>query len=141
MITEVLTMGLSALMAAGISIWKQKIEADKYKHMATMQALRVQEEGFQNAREVKDDWFKFTRRVIALGLTFFVFVWPKIVAVFWPEIPVNVGYTELEQGFLFFSDDQEITKWKTFSNGLTITPLDTHAASAILGFYFGWKKV
>lgn len=141
MITEIITLLGSTCLSAGISIWKQKIEADKVKHVHLLASLGKLDEGFQMAREAGDDAFKFTRRVIALMLSFTVFVLPKLVAIFKPEIAVHVGYTELQQGFLFFSDDQDVTQWKSFTSGLVITPLDTHAASAILGFYFGWKKV
>ena len=72
---------------------------------------------------------------------FAVIVWPKAVAVFWPEIPVNVGYTEFNPGALFglFEGSEEI-KWQSLK-GLVITPLDTHLLSAIVGLYFGASMV
>ena len=69
-----------------------------------------------------------------------IIVWPKIIAVFWPEIPVTVGYTEFKPGFLFFTEGQESVKWQ-YLRGLVITPLDTHLVSAIIGLYFGASMV
>jgi hypothetical protein len=78
--------------------------------------------------------------VIALAAVFAVIVWPKLVVVFWPEIPVTVGYTEWNPGFLFLTEGKETTTWQSLS-GLVLTPLDTHLLGAIVGLYFGASMV
>jgi hypothetical protein len=60
--------------------------------------------------------------------------------VFWPELPVVVGWTEWNPGFLFITEGEEQTVWQSLK-GLVITPLDTHLVSAIIGLYFGASMV
>jgi hypothetical protein len=91
------------------------------------------------ARRYENKGFQVTRRIIALSAVFAVIVWPKVVAVFWPEVPVVVGYTEWNPGFLFFEGSEETT-WQAVK-GLVLTPLDTHLLSAIVGLYFGASMV
>jgi hypothetical protein len=81
-----------------------------------------------------------TRRIIALLAVFSIVVFPKLVAVFYPDITVTVGYTEFRPGFWFFTSDEEVFKWVTFK-GLVITQLDTNLVSAIIGMYFGGSLV
>jgi hypothetical protein len=61
----------------------------------------------------------------------------QLVAVWYPEVPVFVGYTEVQGGFwnFLFGPDKQIV-WQS-AQGFVITPLDTHIVSAIVGLYFG----
>jgi hypothetical protein len=79
---------------------------------------------------------QLTRRLIALSVVFFVIIWPKIVAVFFPEIPIAIGYSQIDKGFFLFSSNYEKMHWMQLK-GLVLTPLDTHLLSAIIGLYFG----
>ena len=108
------------------------------KDEAFINALAQRQEGWQAARETTNKGLQITRRWIALSTVFFVICFPKIVAVMYPAIDVTVGYHEIQQGFLFFTDDVEKVKWVT-AKGLTITPLDSHLLAAIIGLYFGDK--
>ena len=85
-----------------------------------------------------DKHFAWTRRLIALSAVFSIIVLPKLVAVFYPEVGVYVGYTEIQTGFFdfMFGPGEEVVKWK-YAQGFVITPLDTHIVSAIVGLYFG----
>jgi len=65
---------------------------------------------------------------------------PKLVAVYYPDVDVTVGYTLFQPGFLFFTDGREVFQWVTFQ-GLVITQLDTNLVSAIIGMYFGGSLV
>jgi hypothetical protein len=68
---------------------------------------------------------------------FAIIVLPKLVAVFYPEVNVIVGYTEVEGGILnLLLGANETVRWQAAS-GFVITPLDTHIVSAIVGLYFG----
>lgn len=77
-----------------------------------------------------------TRRIIALLAVFSIIVLPKWMAVFRPDIPISIGYSQLKEGFLFFTSASESIHWEQLK-GLVITPLDTHLLSAIIGLYFG----
>ena len=77
------------------------------------------------------------RRLIALGAVGAIIVLSKVAAVWYPEIGVVVGYTEVQGGFLnFLFGPSEAIVWKA-ARGFVITPLDTHIVSAIVGLYFG----
>ena len=70
--------------------------------------------------------FAWTRRLIALGAVGAIIVLPKVAAVWYPEIGVVVGYTEVQGGFLnFLFGPNEAIVWKA-ARGFVITPLDTH---------------
>ncbi|MDR1254853.1 MAG: hypothetical protein LBJ78_02355 [Puniceicoccales bacterium] len=88
-----------------------------------------------NARNTPHKGIQLTRRMIALMAVFFVIAFPKLMALLHPELPISVGYSQVSNGFLFFSSYEKI-QW-TQLKGLVITPLDTHLLSAIIGLYFG----
>ena len=84
-----------------------------------------------------DKHFAWTRRLIALSAVFSIIVLPKLVAVWYPEVGVIVGYTEATGGFWnWLFGPAETVQWRT-AQGFVITPLDTHIVSAIVGLYFG----
>ena len=89
---------------------------------------------------LKDKGFAWTRRIIALVSVFAIVVLPKMVAVFYPDVDVTVGFTNWNPGFWFFRDGREVFEWITFQ-GLVITQLDTNLVSAIIGMYFGGSLV
>ena len=78
-------------------------------------------------------------RKYALSSVFAIVVFPKLVAVYYPEVAVTVGYTQWNPGGLFRSG-REVFDWITFQ-GLVITQLDTNLVSAIIGLYFGGSLV
>jgi len=124
-------MLISTLLGAWMSMKAAKDEA-------FMAAITQHQKGVQEARGKVNKHFQITRRIIALTTVFFVIAFPKIVAVWYPEIAVTTGYYELQQGFLFFSDDTEIVKWRE-AKGLVISPLDSNLCAAIAGLYYGGK--
>jgi len=84
-----------------------------------------------------DSHFAWTRRLIALSAVFSIIVLPKVVAVWYPDVSVIVGYTEVQGGFMnWLFGPEEAIQWKS-AKGFVITPLDTHIVSAIIGLYFG----
>jgi hypothetical protein len=119
---------------------------DKVIRAKEAQQKMLMERASFNAKQVamardagkNDKHFAWTRRLIALSSVFAIIVLPKLVAVFYPEVSVIVGYTEIQAGFLdfIFGPGEEMVKWK-YAQGFVITPLDTHIVSAIVGLYFG----
>ena len=65
----------------------------------------------KDAREYENVGFQWTRRIIALTAIFSIVVLPKVVAIFYPEVAVTVGYTEFRPGF-FFIPEKEVMEWK-----------------------------
>lgn len=137
---ELITMLGSTVLGGVMSIWGQSIKARQEEQKMLMERANANAGFVQQAREAgkNDKHFAWTRRLIALSAVFAIIVLPKLVAVFYPEVGVYVGYTEIQVGFLdfIFGPGEEVVKWK-YAQGFVITPLDTHIVSAIVGLYFG----
>ncbi len=136
---ELITMLGSGLLSGVMTLWGQSQKAKQDAFQRAIDGLSAQSKATDLARRYENKGFQVTRRIIALSAVFAVIVWPKVVAVFWPEVPVVVGYTEWNPGFLFFEGSEETT-WQAVE-GLVLTPLDTHLLSAIVGLYFGASMV
>ena len=130
----------STLLSSLLSIWAQsrKAKAEEQKLLITRGEFEMK--AIQAARKVKDKGFQWTRRIIALSAIFAIVVLPKLVAVYYPEVDVTVGYTNWRPGFWFLVEGRERFEWITFQ-GLVITQLDTNLVSAIIGMYFGGSLV
>ena len=137
---ELITMLGSGLLSGVMTLWSQSQKAKQSAFDRAIAGLSAQSEATDMARKYENKGFQITRRIIAVSAVMAVIVWPKIVPVLWPDIPVNVGYTEWTPGFLFFTEGPEAVKWQALK-GLVITPLDTHLLSAIIGLYFGASMV
>lgn len=123
-----------------MSIMGQRMKAQQEQQKMLMERANANAGFVQQAREAgkNDKHFAWTRRLIALSAVFAIIVLPKLVAVFYPEVSVYVGYSEMQTSFwtLLFGGGQEMIKWQ-IAQGFVITPLDTHIVSAIVGLYFG----
>jgi hypothetical protein len=137
---EIITMLGSTLLSSVLSLWSQKIKAKQDEQKMLITRGEFQLKAVDAARNVQDKGFQWTRRIIALTSVFAIVVLPKLVAVFYPDVDVTVGYTLFQPGFLFFTDGREVFEWITFK-GLVITQLDTNLVSAIIGMYFGGSLV
>jgi hypothetical protein len=130
----------STVLGGVMSIWGQSIKAKEAQQKMLMERANFNMQAANTAREhgKNDKHFAWTRRLIALSSVFAIIVLPKLVAVWYPEVSVIVGYSEVQVRFLdfLFGNGPEVVKWKT-AQGFVITPLDTHIVSAIVGLYFG----
>jgi hypothetical protein len=133
---ELITMLGSGLMSGVMTLWSQSQKAKQAAFERAISGLAAKAKATDEARRYENNGFQITRRIIALAVVFAVIVWPKIVPVLFPDMPVIVGYTTWNPGFLFFSDGSEVIKWEALQ-GLVMTPLDTHIMSSIIGLYFG----
>jgi|TARA_R100000781_G_scaffold80787_1_gene49849 hypothetical protein len=137
---EIITMLGSTLLSSLLSIWSQSRKAKAEEQQLLITRGEFQLQAIEAARNVKDKGFTFTRRVIALTSIFAIILLPKLVAVYYPDVSVTVGYTNWMPGFWFFKEGREVFEWVTFQ-GLVITQLDTNLVSAIIGMYFGGSLV
>ena len=132
-------MLFSTILGGVMSIWGQSIKGKQAQNEMLMQRANFEAKQVNRARDAgkNDKHFAWTRRLIALSAVFSIIVLPKLVAVWYPEVTVYVGYTEMRGGFAnwLFGPDEAI-QWK-MAKGFVITPLDTHIVSAIVGLYFG----
>ena len=137
---EIITMLGSTLISSLLSLWSQRIKAKQDEQKMLLQRAEFQQQAVDAARNVENVGFQWTRRIIALSSIFAIIIFPKLVAVYYPEVDVTVGYTVFNPGFLFFTEGREVFEWLTFQ-GLVITQLDTNLVSAIIGMYFGGSLV
>ena len=137
---EIITMLGSTLISSLLSLWAQRIKAKQDEQKMLLQRAEFQQQAVDAARNVENVGFQWTRRIIALSSIFAIIIFPKLVAVYYPDVDVTVGYTLFHPGFLFFTDGREVFEWITFQ-GLVITQLDTNLVSAIIGMYFGGSLV
>ena len=137
---EIITMLGSTLMSSMLSLWSQRMKAKQDEQKMLITRGEFQLKSVEAARNVQDKGFQWTRRIIALSSIFAIVILPKLVAVYYPDVDVTVGYTLFKPGFLFFTDGRDIFEWITFQ-GLVITQLDTNLVSAIIGMYFGGSLV
>ena len=135
---EIITMLASTILGGVMSIWAEsrKAKAENEKLLITRGEFDMKARKQSIEAGQKDKGFAWTRRIIALSSVFAIVVFPKLVAVYYPDVLVTVGYTQWNPGFMFFTEGREIFEWITFE-GLVITQLDTNIVSAIIGMYFG----
>ena len=137
---EIITMLVSTVIISLLSLWSQRIKAKQDEQKMLITRGEFQLKSVESARNVENVGFQWTRRIIALSSIFAIVILPKLVAVYYPDVDVTVGYTVFNPGFLFFTDGREVFEWITFK-GLVITQLDTNLVSAIIGMYFGGSLV
>ena len=137
---EIITMLGSTLISSLLSLWSQRLKAKQDEQKMLITRGEFQLKAVDAARNVDNAGFQWTRRIIALSSIFAIVILPKLVAVYYPDVDVTVGYTVFNPGFLFFTDGREVFEWITFQ-GLVITQLDTNLVSAIIGMYFGGSLV
>ena len=137
---EIITMLGSTLISSLLSLWSQRMKAKQDEQKMFLQRAEMRMEAVDAARNVENVGFQWTRRIIALSSIFAIIILPKLVAVYYPDVDVTVGYTVFNPGFLFFTEGREVFEWITFK-GLVITQLDTNLVSAIIGMYFGGSLV
>ena len=134
---EIITMLASTVLGGLMSIWAEsrKAKAEAQKLLIARGEFEMKAKKQSIDAGLADKGFAWTRRIIALTSIFAIVVFPKLVAVYYPEVAVTVGYTQWNPGGLFRSG-REVFDWITFQ-GLVITQLDTNLVSAIIGMYFG----
>ena len=139
---EIITMLGSTLLSSLLSIWSQsrKAKAEEQKLLITRGEFEIKARQQSLSHGLKDKGFAWTRRIFAMTAIFAIVLLPKLVAVFYPDVDVTVGYTNWRPGFMFFREGREVFEWITFQ-GLVITQLDTNLVSAIIGMYFGGSLV
>jgi len=135
---EIVTMLASTVLGGVMSIWAEsrKAKAEAQKLLITRGEFDMKAKKQSLDHGLKDKGFAWTRRIIALTSVFAIVLLPKLVAVYYPDVAVTVGYTNWNPGFMFFREGREVFEWITFQ-GLVITQLDTNLVSAIIGMYFG----
>jgi len=131
--SELVIALISSVLGAFFRLWSNHQENQRMYYNTLLKAQTQSEKSHKRAMSAGFEWCK---SAVLLLTVFFIVVFPKIVAVFWPQCPVLLTYYEFSSGFLFFTDGHEVLKYLK-ADGLLITPLDTNILYAIIGYYFG----
>ena len=135
--SELITLFASSFFGGVMRGWSRRLENQELDRLLHLKLLKNDAATpIRYATLTEGYGVNWTRRSIAMMASFFIIVFPKLVAIFWPEIPLHIGYTEATQSFFGFITDLEKLKWVSLK-GIVMTPLDTHILSAIIGLYFG----
>jgi len=130
---EIITLLGSGLLSGVMTMWGMSLKAKAEANKQLIDRATLRGKLTNEARQMKGEGVSFTRRLIVLTVMASVFVLPFVASIM--GFPINIGYTEFSPGFLFI-EGKDVTKWVAVE-GLAITPLHTHAAMSIIGYYFG----
>ena len=129
---EVFTLVGNLALGAYFKMKHQEMEA-RHQHMSDLVKLnKANDDSYEKARKFVPDGGKWTRRIIVIAVIVAVFMAPTLVPIFVSKVPVNYLYSEAS-GWAFSYDKLKVVTM----TGITILPVMTHSASAIIGFYFG----
>ena len=121
---------------------KSRMEIDEAKHKRTLElfaANNAATAAFMEAEKVKQDdpYFSFTRRTLALGITFGTMFCLFAIPLFWPEIQWIYETTVSNQGF--FGLGASMTTEFTQISGIPVSFGEAfiHFVGIIVSLYFG----
>ena len=92
---EIITMLASTVLGGLMSVWAESRKAKQESQKLLITRGEFNLKAAKQARDhgLKDKGFAWTRRIIALTSIFAIVVFPKIVAVYYPDVAVTIGYT------------------------------------------------
>ena len=123
---------------------KSRMEIEEAKHKRTLELFAAQNEAavaFMQGEEIKqqDPYFSFTRRTLALGVTFGTMFCLFALPLFWPELQWIYETTVRNQGF--FGLGASTTTEFTQISGIPVSFGEAflHFVGMVIAFYFGNK--
>ena len=122
-------MGASALIGGVLKSIAARAEAQR-------QLLNVLNKDAVTRSNSGTPTFQFTRRTIALTVTFAVILLPKLAALGGAPVVVFTSGPEVSYLWGLFSSSAGTVLYTVA--GIPITSLDTHAFASIVGLYFGY---
>lgn len=139
---------LASLFGGGVFGALLKLMRMSQEHRQQMEIVRQNLSEYEAkmitaARTQGGQVFHLTQTIVIIVSVLSVMVLPKIVPLFWPEIPVYVSEDTASGGFHFIIQWVPPTdgiKWTRLS-GMVITPTDRAMMMAIVGFLFGASGV
>ena len=132
----------SFLMSFLASRAKAKAEIEEAKHKRTLELFAAQNEAavqFMQGEEQRqqDPYFSFTRRTLALGLTFGTMVAVFLIPVLFPEVPWIYEIQRSTKGFLGIGARNWTDLVQVFGIPMVFGEVFTHFVGVITAFYFG----
>ena len=121
------------------------MELDEAKHKRTMDLLAAQNQAsmlFLQGESIKqaDPYFSFTRRILALGLTFGTMVAIFMVPVLFPGVPWIFQIESTERIFFgLFGSEKTTELVQAYGIPFILGEAFTHFVAVVTSFYFGSK--
>ena len=138
--------GLASFLISFIaSRSKAKMEMEEAKHKRMMELIAASNESasqFMQAEEIKqkDPYFSFTRRILALGLTFGTMVAIFIIPVVFPQVPWIFEVNTSKSLLFGLLGTEDITEFVQVAGiPFVFGEAFTHIVAVITSFYFGNK--
>ena len=132
----------SFLMSFLAARFKSRMEIEEAKHKRTLELFAAQNAAtasFMEAEKVRqeDPYFSFTRRTLALGITFGTMFCLFAIPLFWPE--VKWIYETQVQGFSFLGFGLGSSTQFVQVAGIPVTYGEAfiHFVGMVVAFYFG----
>ena len=132
----------SFLMSFLAARFKSRMEIEEAKHKRTLELFAAQNEAaatFMQGEEIKqqDAYFSFTRRTLALGVTFGTMFCLFALPLFWPEVMWIYETTVNNPGF--FGIGASVTTEFVTVAGIPISFGEAflHFVGMVIAFYFG----
>ncbi len=106
---EIITMLASTVLGGVMSIWSEsrKAKAEAQTLLITRGEFDMKARKQSLNHGLKDKGFAWTRRIIALTSVFAIVLLPKLVAVYYPDVSVTVGYTNGIPDFYFLKKEEK----------------------------------
>lgn len=133
---ELLTLGVSTLAGGGMKLMGMWVKLKAQQNAALLQMAGQKHSQTVELSNTGTPQYQWTRRTIALMVTFAVMVLPKLAVLVSPELAVTYGWTSSPSGLWSWFSGTDQLVWHSVQ-GIVITPLDTNFAMAICGLYFG----
>lgn len=138
-----LTAGISFLLGSATKIITMRMQMKHQEQQALLQKAGIVQQVREHGKN--DEWFSWTRRVIALTLLAVIAspIWGPLMGDLL-QIPIAVAIPVVDEEnvkvlFGIFSYTDKVTTYKHITT-MTYLPEYNHYFGAVLGMYFGTKK-
>ncbi len=135
MIGAMIAGGGAAVLGIASKVIGLQLAARHERDLALIARDKQQQADISRARAYNPPIAAAIRAMLALGAMLGVIIWPLMVPVFWPHIPVTFSWVTVHASWFGFGGGKGLT-WHTV-HGLAITPVHTQLVSAVTGFYLG----
>ena len=135
MIASMIAGGGAAVLGIASKVIGLQLAARHERDLALIARDKARDEQVGLARQYNPPIAAAIRATLALTAMLAVIVWPLVVPVFWPHIPVTFSWVSIHASWFGFGGGPSVS-WHTV-HGLAITPVHTQLVAAVTGFYLG----
>ena len=136
MTSELITMGVSTLAGFAMRYMAESRKEAHARQTDRIERFNAEEDSKKRAEAI---FAPFIRRFLVISIVFAVVFATFIIAVWFPETPVVIQYTEVVKGLgarIFGGEGREVNRFVAV-HGYVVTEEVRHALFAIIGIYCG----